>query len=375
MTREVLKLTKPFEIFMPGTFHGTTYGYGNDFPITNRLDNVFSNFEVGRPRMNLIRGHNVYGVENPALGWTLALSKKGAKGIMLATARNVDMELVDDVKNERFPMRSVEAWSNWKGKGLAFSGIAFLGSNPPEVDSLADVPFSADPSRPAVPSRNNGRILFTFECSEPLEEDVGKKFFFAPSGTVSFAGASRTDVTVVSRTELVRHMGATPDDLVPDEETLQELQQFSSLSSTITGEGGEVEMDEKAIKALIDAQVAAHMQPFSAKITTLETDNATLKEENVQLKQNLSATQAQAATVVVQAKVNECKTFAKGLLDQKRITPAIFEGGLAAFMSSLDDQKKFKFAGDKEATQLEQFKALLSALPPVGATLDRKSVV
>lgn len=366
MTREYLKLTKPFEIFQPGTWHGTPYGYGDQFPITTRIDNAFSNFEAGRPRMNLIRGHNTF-EEKPALGWVLALSKKGAKGKVLATARNVDMELVDDIKNERYPMRSVEIFHNWKSKGMAITGIAFLGSNPPEVDGMEDMQLCTDTSQRIFCAKRDDRILVAFEWGDSLEEDLGKKFFFAPGGGVSFAGG-RGELTVVSQPEMLKHMGSISEDLTPEDDDSRPPVGTSSLSSKNKGKGGEVQMTKEEMdKAIADALAKA--TPVIISQFKASDDYKGLVAANEELKAELSATRTEATASAVQAKFSACATFAKSLLDQKRITPAVHEAGLAAALASLDDTQKFKFAGDKEETQLQHFKGVLSALPTVAVSL------
>lgn len=305
---EKLKLSGWFEIFRTGTWHGFKYE-------KDHLDQMVQNFDAGDPVPPLIIGHNnPWSDEKPAEGWVAELKRSGNR--LMCKARQVSATLVEAVNDETFPMRSVELWPDWRGnKGFALSAVAFLGGSNPEVGGMEGFNFETRGNVKLAFAKEAERVVIAFNADDGLGD---------------------------------------PDEFV----------QYNK------GEGGEGQMTEEQIEAMFKKRFAAEVEPIRAQVVALEGKNTALETANAELKTQLSATVATGVAAAVQAKLESCKTFAKGLLDQKRITPAVHEGGLAAFMSSLDDQQKFKFAGDKEVAQLDHFKSLLSALPVVsGATL------
>ena len=287
-----LKESVWFEIFKVGTWNGLEYSKDD-------LDKMVENFEKGDPRVPLIIGHNSFwgGEEKPAHGWVEKLKRSGKR--LMAKARDVSAELVTAVNDEVYPMRSIEVWRDYNGRGVALGAIAFLGGSNPAVGGMADFQFERE---------KEGRMCFSYSSDTRLDADEGDH-------------------------KLQYHQNGGGDDMTKEE------------------------MDKAIAKAIADATPNIVAQ-FKAgdEFTALETANKKMAED-------LEATRNQAAAFALQADVEKCQAFAKGLLKDKKITPAHFENGMGAFLASLDNSAKFEFSKGKEQTRREFAMEMFSALP------------
>lgn len=295
---ERLEESKWFEIFRVGVWHGVEY-------TKEMLDTMVKNFQSGDPKPPLIIGHNCPWSgqgEKPAHGWVADLKVQGKR--LMCKARNVSAELVEAVNNEVYPMRSVELWRNYRDKGLALSAIAFLGGSNPEVGGMADFQFSAD------------------------EDDAGYMMQTNDGNRVCFAYGSTAKMVAENGGQKI-------------------------LKHNAPG-GGESNMTEAEIQKTIADGIAAGVKQFQAspEIINLQADNQRLTEQ-------LQETQKHAAAKAVEADVEGCLLFAKSLFDAKKITPALFNGGLGAFIASLDNTTPLEFSAGKKQTRREFFKAML----------------
>lgn len=280
---EAIKESVLFEIFRVGTWHGIDYN-------KDHLDEIVENFKKGDPKVPLIIGHNSFwgGEEKPAHGWVSSLKRTGNR--LLARARNVSEELMAAVNDERFPMRSVELWRDYQGRGLALGAIAFLGGSNPEVGGMADFNFSKESAEEPgymMQAKDGSRICFAYGSTERL---------------VALSG------------------------------------QGSKKMQHNTTEGGESNMNEAEIKQAIAEGIAAGIEQFKAspEIVNLQAENQRLRNE--------------AIASAVESDLKECQTFAKGLLDAKKVTPALFNAGLGAFLASLDNSTVLEFSAGKKQT-------------------------
>ena len=297
---ERLALSGWFEIFKTGVWHGIEYGKDN-------LDEIVRNFDKGEPKVPLIIGHNDFwgGDEKPALGWVSALKRVGNK--LMAKAEHVSAELVEAVNDRVYPMRSIELWGNYHGRGLALGAIAFLGGSNPEVGGMADFKFSKAPKEP-------GYLMES--------QDGERRCFVAPS-QIQLVADNAGQVTQHNH-----HRGG-------DQMTKEEMD-----------------------KAIAEG-VAAGINQFKTgpEFTALQAENKRLAEE-------LTAANHNAAAARVEADTKECLAFAKGLLDTKKITPAQHNAGLGAFLASLDNSEKLEFASGKSQTRREFAMGLLDSAAP-----------
>lgn len=116
-------------------------------------------------------------------------------------------------------------------------------------------------------------------------------------------------------------------------------------------------MTEQAKQTAVPAPVTAPAADDTAKFT-----------------ERITAQDAEIARLKHAGRVRGEAAFVEGLVREGKVTPALRDRGLAAFMAGLDDQAVVTFAeevkdGDKvtkpavKATQAAHFRELLSALP------------
>lgn len=117
-------------------------------------------------------------------------------------------------------------------------------------------------------------------------------------------------------------------------------------------------MDEKELAKLMADAVAQGIEQFKAG-----PEFAGLVETNQKLADELKETQNHAAAEAVRADLIGCQAFAKELLDNKKVTPAQFNGGLDAFLVSLDNTEKVEFSNGKPQTRREFAMELLRQAP------------
>lgn len=279
-----------FEIFRTGTWHGFEY-------TKDMLDEMVENFKKDDPRPPLIIGHNSCwgGEEKPAHGWVSSLKRSGNR--LMAKARNVSAELTAAVNNEVFPMRSIEVWHDYKGRGYALSSIAFLGGSNPEVGGMADFKFSRNSDEDPgymMQSSDGKRVCFAYESTERMIAKGDQK-----------------------------------------------------QSQHKTTEGGDSSMTKEEIAKLVAEGVAAEIATHRAKV---QTEMQELKDQNEQLRSDLSASRKEVVAHSVQADIRDCQAFAKSLFDKRKVRPAVFNAGLGGFLASLDNKEELSF-GDQKFTR------------------------
>ncbi len=293
-------MDKWFEIFRTGAWNGGRWDPQAEayVPYTERdLDTMVENFGRGERDVPLVIGHNGWwsSEEKPALGWVQALRREGDR--LLALARDVKDELKAAVNEKLYPKRSVEIYDNLDGRGLTLSAVAFLGGSQPAVPGMPDFEFAGGGA--------SGRTVLTFTVSAfaAASADEGGE-----GSSFAWASADRRPC----------HMEGT------------------SLSITNTGKGGE-EMDRKEIEALVAQGAAAAVEQFrqSDEFQSLAAKAAEADE----LKKRV--TEQERAAIA-----EKCRAFAAGLLQAKKITPAVTNGdgskrpGLATFLESLSDEQR-----------------------------------
>ena len=124
---------------------------------------------------------------------------------------------------------------------------------------------------------------------------------------------------------------------------------------------------EKAVSAALDKQsktFAKEKETTDAKLKELETENETLKKGVAEKEE--------------QSHFEECDRFAKSLMsadsEEIRISPAIYNKGLARFLASLDRVTKHTFAqGQKPMTQLDWAKGTCSEMAKLNALFSEES--
>lgn len=129
------------EIFRVGTWNGDRYS-------VNDLDSIVKNFDSLREKIKppVKLGHNedqelLVKDGLPAAGWITGLKRIGDR--LIATIKHVPKVIYEIVKNRGYARVSSEIYPNYQDNGINYGpvlrAIAFLGSDIPSVDSLADI--------------------------------------------------------------------------------------------------------------------------------------------------------------------------------------------------------------------------------------------
>jgi hypothetical protein len=177
-------------------------------------------------------------------------------------------------------------------------------------------------------------------------------------GAVAFIGADLPGVSGMADFKFTAENqdGARPRCFRFAAENLEEFQ--------FEEKGGD-EMDKKEIEEMVANAAAKAVEAFQSgegqKALNAKAKLADeLQEKTKELESLLQETQIKSVFA-------KCETFVNGLLKEKKISPAIANGGLAAFMASLDGKEKLAFAkGGDKVTQREYFESVIGELCKLG---------
>lgn len=223
---------KGLPVFRAGSYHG-----GKDTYSDADIDAMPEAFEATREAFKRPVKLTHKGKENPLAFGTIDRAytaiHNGAKTLMLDLA-NVPQQFADWMKAGRLLGHSVELYKQFQGKANVLRGIAFLGSDIPEVKGLTD-DLSAYVAMESEPDHIT--IEFTADSQEHSHEDTEA----APVGDGSNVNSNQRKESsrvenfkqFATKEEYDAHVAALKADLVPKSEldALKQRQEQSEQAS------------------------------------------------------------------------------------------------------------------------------------------------
>lgn len=302
------------EVFRAGKH---TDSAGNEREWTEAdLKKIASSYDPEKHEAPAVVGHPKDNA--PAYGWVEALKVKG--NTLLAKFTQVAEEFADAVEAGRYKKRSISLYPD-----LTLRHVGFLGAQPPAVKGLADIKFNAD----------DEALVIEFE-----EQDFSEAPALARE-LASFAQNLREFI-------IEKHSAEDADKLVPKWLTRAEAWSVP-VPPAIDNTNSISSMSEGAPDMTDKNKAADHAENDKTKH---------LEEHLNKLSQQLEAERAQRRNA-------EIASFADGLVEKGRLTPAQRESAVT-LLGALDGADPVEFGeGGEAATKApsELFREFLEGLP------------